>query len=216
MKTEAGIILRAQTKQGNDLQLVLGYEEGARPQAAEDKVQIVTSLAGIYAGRITFYGQCAPAAITPSSERRDPAVAAALLTGILLGWDRSNGDGAVCTVGQIETKPGRSDMIPASVSMSFDIRADSEAALEKAASAIARFAGDVEQGRSHIKSDIEFTVREKPLNLPAAGVSRLVEAAQKQGLSYELVSGFGGLAPSQLDGQKNVSIVVLPDERVSI
>ncbi len=211
MKTETGFVLREKIDRDGELRLTLGYDENCMPTALADKALIVTSLAGIYAGQVTFYGQSVPAALAQFAERRDPAVAASLLTSILLGWARSNEEQVVCTVGSICTQLGRSDISPESVRLSFDIRAAGEAALAEVAATISRFTSDIENGRSQVKSTVEYFRREKPLALSEAGAARLCAEAEAQGVQYEKVAGFSGLAPDQLgDGQK-VSVVVLPD-----
>ena len=54
MKTETGFVLREKIDRDGELRLTLGYDGACMPTALADKALIVTSLAGIYAGQVTF------------------------------------------------------------------------------------------------------------------------------------------------------------------
>ncbi len=103
----------------------LGYaeahiEQGPVLEARNLGVGVVTAIAGQSRIRIQWAGRAGHAGTTPMNLRQDALCAAAELT--LAARDC----GIIATVGQLEVKPGASNVIPGHVTMSLDIRHQSD------------------------------------------------------------------------------------------
>ena len=103
----------------------LGYaeahiEQGPVLEARNLGVGVVTTIAGQSRIRVEWQGCAGHAGTTPMNLRRDALCAAAELT--LAARDC----GVIATVGQLEVKPGASNVIPGHVTMSLDVRHQSD------------------------------------------------------------------------------------------
>lgn len=106
--------------------LELHIEQGVRLEAAHLQLGVVTAIAGIHRGVITWTGRPDHAGTTEMSQRRDALAAAA--EGILLveSLARQSGLG-VGTVGRLEVTPGAGNVIPGGAAAWFEFRsADTE------------------------------------------------------------------------------------------
>ena len=95
-------------------------EQGPVLEAHNLGVGVVTAIAGQSRIRVQWQGRAGHAGTTPMNLRQDALCAAAELT--LAARDC----GIIATVGQLEVKPGASNVIPAHVTMSLDIRHQSD------------------------------------------------------------------------------------------
>ena len=104
----------------------LGYaeahiEQGPVLEAHNLGVGVVTAIAGQSRIRVEWEGRAGHAGTTPMNLRRDALCAAAELT------LAARGCGVIATVGQLVVKPGASNVIPGDVTMSLDVRHQSDA-----------------------------------------------------------------------------------------
>ena len=109
---------------------LLGYaelhiEQGPVLEKNNLAVGIVTAIAGQTRAKINFRGCAGHAGTTPMDLRKDALCAAAEF---VLAAESSaiKNPGLVATVGQIEVKPGASNVIPASCLLSVDVRHQSD------------------------------------------------------------------------------------------
>jgi allantoate deiminase len=118
-------------------------EQGPVLEQKDLAVGVVTAIAGQSRCKIRFEGKAGHAGTTPMQMRQDALCAAAefISTVEKIGRNRT---GLVATVGQITNEPNVSNVIPATVSMSLDVRHQEDAIrehsigeLEKATNAIA-------------------------------------------------------------------------------
>lgn len=114
-------------------------EQGPVLEAAGLPVAVVSSIAGQSRLRAEFHGRAGHAGTTPMNLRLDALCGAAELT---LATEQC---GVLATVGQLEVRPGASNVIPGSASLTLDVRDQKDArrraavrALEKKARVIAR------------------------------------------------------------------------------
>lgn len=96
-------------------------EQGPVLEARNLGVGVVTAIAGQSRIRVEWEGRAGHAGTTPMNLRHDALCAAAELT--LAARDC----GVIATVGQLEVKPGASNVIPGLVTMSLDVRHQSDA-----------------------------------------------------------------------------------------
>ena len=86
--------------------LELHIEQGPVLEAMELPLGVVLGTFGVERHQITFRGQAAHAGSTPMDKRRDALAGAARLELEIREIANRVGDGAVCTIGSVVTKPG--------------------------------------------------------------------------------------------------------------
>jgi len=96
-------------------------EQGPVLEARNRGVGVVTAIAGQSRIRVEWEGRAGHAGTTPMNLRQDALCAAAELT------LAARACGVIATVGQMTVKPGASNVIPAHVTMSLDVRHQSDA-----------------------------------------------------------------------------------------
>ncbi len=86
--------------------LELHIEQGPVLEAMELPLGVVLGTFGVERHQVTFRGQAAHAGSTPMERRRDALAGAARLELEIREVAKATGDGAVCTMGGVVTKPG--------------------------------------------------------------------------------------------------------------
>jgi N-carbamoyl-L-amino-acid hydrolase len=86
--------------------LELHIEQGPVLESLDLPLGVVLGTFGVERHQITFRGQAAHAGSTPMDKRRDALAAAAKLELEIREIAKRTGDGAVCTMGGVVTKPG--------------------------------------------------------------------------------------------------------------
>jgi len=110
--------------------LELHIEQGPRLERAGLPLAVVSTIVGIFHGRVTVKGRQDHAGATVMGERKDALVAAAEMVTALERIAKSVPD-AVGTVGEIAPRPGAKNVIPGECTFSLDIRAPREEDLER-------------------------------------------------------------------------------------
>jgi acetylornithine deacetylase/succinyl-diaminopimelate desuccinylase-like protein len=113
--------------------LELHIEQGPTLERLGEPLGIVTAIAGQARGSVTFGGRASHAGTTPMDERADALIEAAEF--VLRVRDCAR-DGAVATVGVLEVEPGATNVVPARVTASVDVRAPTAEQLEALIDAI--------------------------------------------------------------------------------
>jgi acetylornithine deacetylase/succinyl-diaminopimelate desuccinylase-like protein len=96
---------------------------------------VVTGIAATARAEVVFEGREGHAGTTPMPQRDDALVAAAELV-LRLRDAAATVDGAVATVGRLSVEPGASNVIPARVALSVDVRAPDDERLEQVAAVV--------------------------------------------------------------------------------
>jgi N-carbamoyl-L-amino-acid hydrolase len=86
--------------------LELHIEQGPVLEAMELPLGVVLGTFGVERHQVTFRGQAAHAGSTPMDKRRDALAGAARLELEIREIAKATGEGAVCTMGSVVTKPG--------------------------------------------------------------------------------------------------------------
>ena len=110
--------------------LELHIEQGPRLERAGLPLAVVSTIVGIFHGRVTVKGRQDHAGATVMGERKDALVAAAEMVTALERIAKSVPD-AVGTVGELVPRPGAKNVIPGEVTFSLDIRAPREEDVER-------------------------------------------------------------------------------------
>jgi len=131
---------------------LIGYwethiEQGPVLESLNEPLGIVTAIAGAKRAMITFNGHSGHAGTTPMHLRQDSLVAAAEFIVSIEKLAKSCKNGEVATVGQIETKPGATNVIAGCSVLSLDIRAQNASDLTLLLNEIQTSATTIAQAR---------------------------------------------------------------------
>jgi beta-ureidopropionase / N-carbamoyl-L-amino-acid hydrolase len=169
--------------------LELHIEQGPVLESMELPLGVVLGTFGVERHQVTFRGQAAHAGSTPMDKRRDALAGAAKLELEIRDIAKRTGDGAVCTIGGVVTKPGIVTSVVETAECALDQRhldaAKLSAMLGEAQQAAERFAHDED-------IDVEW---ERIWNIePILFDARLIELADESvrelaGTSHRLPSG---------------------------
>jgi acetylornithine deacetylase/succinyl-diaminopimelate desuccinylase-like protein len=113
----------------------LHIEQGPQLEQAGAPLGVVTGIAATACAEVVFEGREGHAGTTPMPQRDDALVAAAELV-LRLRDAAATVDGAVATVGRLSVEPGASNVIPARVALSVDVRAPDDERLEQVAAVV--------------------------------------------------------------------------------
>jgi allantoate deiminase len=174
---------------------VLGYvevhiEQGPRLEAEHQPLGVVTGIVGQSRWRVTVSGEAGHAGTVPMNLRRDALAGAAAMILMVERVAKANAGAAmVATVGRIEASPGATNVIPATVSFTVDLRAMSDkarlaavATIEHEARGLAR-TRNLEVAFEHFHS-VDATLCE-------AGLQDTLAIADVGGQALSLPSGAG-------------------------
>jgi allantoate deiminase len=146
-----GLEPQAVTARGHDPKDVLGYvevhiEQGPVLEQANLPVGVVTAISGQLRKLVTLRGQANHAGTVPMRLRHDPFLAGAEIA-LAVEQIASALPNAVGTVGQIEVRPGASNVIPGHVTLSLDLRAQTDIALREMEAQISAETSRIAKGR---------------------------------------------------------------------
>jgi N-carbamoyl-L-amino-acid hydrolase len=110
----------------------LHIEQGPILEDEGVEIGVVEGVQGISWTEVTLTGQSAHAGTTPMRLRRDPGLVAAQLTAFVRELTRELGGDQVGTVGRLELHPNLVNVVPATVTMTVDVRNTDEATLQEA------------------------------------------------------------------------------------
>jgi allantoate deiminase len=174
---------------------LLGYaevhiEQGPVLEKKHQPVGVVTAIAGQSRIRARFVGQAGHAGTTPMAQRRDALAAAAEFIVATENCAQSLA-GLVATVGQIEARPGASNVIPGEVVLSVDVRHATDPARQDGCARLQESATRIGEKRN---ITVEWEVLHDVQSVPCSyELSALLGKAARQHLVEitELPSGAG-------------------------
>jgi hydantoinase/carbamoylase family amidase len=130
--------------------LELHIEQGPVLESMDLPLGVVLGTFGVERHQVTFRGQAAHAGSTPMDKRRDALAGAARLELEIREIAKRTGEGAVCTMGSVVTKPGIVTSVVETAECLLDQRhldaGKLASMLEDATSASERFAGEEDIG----------------------------------------------------------------------
>jgi len=177
-----------------DPEQLLGYaevhiEQGPVLEKKYQPVGVVSAVAGQTRVELRFTGQASHAGTTPMALRRDALVAAARFIVAVEACARDH-PGLVATVGQIEARPGASNVIPGEVSLSLDVRHHSDSVRGAACARLLETASQAEQQGVTVDWEVAHEVPSVPCSHELS--SLLAKAARQHLMEVtELTSGAG-------------------------
>lgn len=110
----------------------LHIEQGPVLEQQNVLIGAVTGVQGISWQEVTISGQSNHAGTTPMNLRHDPAYVAAAIAVFLRDLADRYGGHQVCTVGKIDLQPNLINVVPASATLTLDVRNTDEILLQKA------------------------------------------------------------------------------------
>ena len=178
-----------------DADRLLGYveahiEQGPVLEEENVAVGIVTAIAGQSRYQFTFAGRAGHAGTTPMRLRRDALCAAAEFILAVEGYAERKA-GLVATVGQIQAEPNASNVIPGTVTLTLDVRHQTDSIRRTAGVQLQKLARKIAATRQ-VKASAQL-VQETPSVACASKLSSLLERATKihQSRIVRLPSGAG-------------------------
>lgn len=169
----------------------LHIEQGPVLEEAGTTIGVVEGVQGISWTELTLTGRSAHAGTTPMALRRDPLVVAARIAASIRDLTTEFGGSQVGTVGRFEVHPGLVNVVPASVTMTVDLRNTDENVLREAER---RFAASVDEiaGAEGVTVSERRLARFEPVEFDPTMVDTVERVARALGHStMRLPSGAG-------------------------
>lgn len=108
----------------------LHIEQGTVLESNDNKIGVVTSIAGIVRNHIKVKGSAGHSGTIPMNNRKDALVMASEIVKYINTEVKRLGEGTVATVGQFEVKPNVVTIVPGEVDMTFEVRSGSSQILK--------------------------------------------------------------------------------------
>ena len=169
----------------------LHIEQG--PLLEQEKVLIgaVTGVQGISWQEVTITGQSNHAGTTPMQLRHDPAYVASAIAVFLRELAIRYGGHQVCTVGKIDLQPNLINVVPASATLTLDVRNTDESLLQKAEAEVQEYLVELAKNEG-VTITSRVLARFEPVVFDERVVSLVENIAQQQGHSViRMPSGAG-------------------------
>jgi beta-ureidopropionase / N-carbamoyl-L-amino-acid hydrolase len=187
----------------------LHVEQGGVLEALDKQIGVVTGIVGQYRFMVTIIGRPNHAGTTPMHMRKDALVAASQLVLAINRLGVETDGEQVATVGHMTVSPNATNVVPARVDMSIDLRDLSEenlqyliAQIEKECDAIAKSTGT------------EFTIEQKLHVLPTLAKPELMEAianvCQELKLSYDYLPSRAGHDAQEIGRFTDMGMIFVP------
>lgn len=186
----------------------LHIEQGGILESENKKIGIVKSIVGLACGEIVFMGEQNHAGTTPMSLRKDPMIIAARVITELERWVKGKNDKLTFTVGKINAEPGNSNIIPANVTISFDIRSGDEVLLEAAKGKLEQV---IENEKSNIiDAKIEYYCDDKPSYMSKKGIELLNMIVKENNIPYLIMDSGAGHDAQVMANHFETSMIFVP------
>jgi N-carbamoyl-L-amino-acid hydrolase len=169
----------------------LHIEQGPVLEDAGTTIGVVEGVQGISWTQVTITGRSAHAGTTPMRLRRDPAYAAAVVTTFARDLTRRFGGDQVATVGRLELQPNLVNVVPASATLTVDLRNTDEATLQDAERRLAELLGQLEQDEG-VTITTRSLARFEPVSFDPAMVDTVEAVAQRLGHTTRRMSSGAG------------------------
>jgi allantoate deiminase len=174
-------------------------EQGPGMWKRDQRLAIVTAIAGRRQYKVTIRGEANHAGSTSMADRKDALVAAATIVLQLEGTANGIGENTVATVGRIHVKPDAINVIPAEASFTIDFRSPSNEVLRDGDERIRRLIAQTcdRRGLSHT---IEATESAPAVEMNLHLCDRLKQSAARLNIT----------APPAVSGALHDAAVIAP------
>ncbi|MEY3588704.1 MAG: hypothetical protein RJA47_1300 [Actinomycetota bacterium] len=169
----------------------LHIEQGPVLEQQDTTIGVVTGVQGISWQEVTITGQSNHAGTTPMNLRHDPAYAASNIAVFLRELARGFGGHQVCTVGKIDMHPNLINVVPASATLTLDVRNTDEELLRDAERQIAAHLRKLAADEG-VSITTRTLARFEPVDFDSSVISLIEGVASDHGLSHmRMPSGAG-------------------------
>lgn len=167
-------------------------EQGPRLEATGDRIGVVTGIVGIRRFRVAVAGEADHAGTVPMAMRKDAGRAAVLCAaGLHDALARAGGPDSVWNMGAIRFAPGADNVVPASATVSLEMRDLSLAALEAMAAAARETVAGVAR-ETGLACEMTGTLDIRPTRMDEGLAAHLAAAAEAAGAGHvPMPSGAG-------------------------
>lgn len=192
----AGLSQRSVLSAARELATVAGYleahiEQGTRLIESEMHIGIVTSIVGIRAYEVRFVGRADHAGTTPMDRRLDAAQGACAFALAVRDLVMKAFPDGVANVGNMRFQPGAFNIVPETVTVTLEFRADEDDKLDEMEAALLNRAS-AEAQRFGLDLETEIVERVAPAQ-PSEEVQRVFAAATEAlGLRHTFLSSGAG------------------------
>ncbi len=169
----------------------LHIEQGPILEDEGVTIGVVEGVQGISWTEVAITGRSAHAGTTPMRMRRDPGYVAAALTTFVRDLTARLGGAQVATVGRIDVRPNLVNVVPASATITIDLRNTDDAVLVEAEAALA---AEIERlsAAEQVTVATRSLARFEPVDFDPATIDLVERTAQRLGYSTRrLPSGAG-------------------------
>jgi N-carbamoyl-L-amino-acid hydrolase len=169
----------------------LHIEQGPVLEQQDIRIGAVTGVQGISWQEVTIIGQSNHAGTTPMNLRHDPSYVASAIAVFLRDLATRYGGHQVCTVGKMDLQPNLINVIPASATLTLDVRNTDELLLRHAEKEIENYLDDLAKSEG-VKITSRTLARFEPVVFDDRVVSLVEQIAQDHGHSVlRMPSGAG-------------------------
>ena len=169
----------------------LHIEQGPVLEQKSTRIGVVTGVQGISWQELTLTGQSNHAGTTPMGLRHDPAYGAARVAVFMRGMANRIGGHQVCTVGKIDLHPNLINVVPATATLTLDVRNTDESILRSAEAELAAFITSVADEEGLVATTRPLA-RFEPVDFDPAVIDVVERTAAEHGLSHmRMPSGAG-------------------------
>ena len=169
----------------------LHIEQGPLLEAEGVTIGAVTGVQGISWTELTITGQSNHAGTTPMHLRHDPALVAAQIAVFVRRLAADVGERQVATVGKVDLHPNLINVVPATATMTVDLRNTDDGDLHKAESRLAAYCEEVATAEG-VQIESRSLARFEPVVFDRDTVDLVAETAERLGHSVmRMPSGAG-------------------------
>ena len=120
-------------------------------------------------------------------------------------WVTSLQGKAVCTFGSIKIDPGKSNVIPEKIQMTFDIRSGSEQILSMAKKKL-----DQLENCKDMRMQVQYACQDKAAKMDEGGINSLKKIAENNNLSYMKLSSGAGHDAQIMSRRVKTNMIFVP------
>jgi N-carbamoyl-L-amino-acid hydrolase len=192
----AGLSQSSLFSAGRDPATLAGYlelhiEQGGRLIEGGKQIGVVTGVVGIRSFKMRFIGRADHAGTTPMGKRLDAAQGASAFTLAVRDLVMIEFPNCVATVGNMEFEPGVFNVVPHTVAVALEFRADDDDKLDEMEAALRRQVSVAAQ-QFGLESEVEFLDSAAPAHMDGQIQEAFANASKALGLKYTfLPSGAG-------------------------
>ena len=187
----------------------LHVEQGGVLEAWDKQIGVVTGIVGQYRFMVSIIGRPNHAGTTPMHMRKDALVAASQLVLVINRLGLETKGEQVATVGHLTVSPNGTNVVPARVDMSIDLRDLSEENLQYLIMQIEKESQTIAQN-----TGTEITIEQKLHVLPTLAKPELMDAiakvCQNLNLSYDYLPSRAGHDAQEIGRFTDMAMIFVP------